>query len=126
MLQAFFGQDAVKGLGAFVEEIGIADAHEVESVAVILEGAQLGTDLRGILRADGQRADVVEGRRVQLRCGQSVAAAHRKTGDGAGRGLGDDAETLLDERDDFGDKALDIGVGVGRIAGVDVGGAETC
>ena len=124
MLEAFLGEDPVEGLGALVEEVGVADADPVEAVAVILEGPQLGADLGGVLRADGERADVVEGRGVELRGRQGVAAAHRQSGDGAGRRLGDDAETLFHEGDDLGDEALDIGIGVCRIAEVDIGGFQ--
>ena len=124
VLEAFLGEDTVKGLSALVEEVGVADADPVEAVAVILEGPQLGADLGGVLRADGERADVVEGRGVELRGRQGVAAAHRQAGDGAGRRLGDDAETLFHEGDDLGDKALDIGIGVSRIAEIDIGSLQ--
>ena len=83
VLEALLGEDAVKGLRALVEEVGLADAHPVELVAVLLEGAQLGADLGGVLRADGLRGDPVEDGRIELGGREGVAAAHRQAGNGA-------------------------------------------
>ena len=49
VLEAFLGEDPVEGEGSFVEEVGLADTYPVELVAGLLDGTQLGADLRGIL-----------------------------------------------------------------------------
>ena len=117
--EALLGQYPVKRLGALIEEVGVADADPVEPVAVVLEGTQLGPDFRRILRTDGQGADVVEGRRIELRGREGVASAHRQAGNGPGGGLRDGAEVTLYERDDLGYEAVDIGIGIAGAAGVE-------
>ena len=98
VVQALLGEGLVQGLGAFEEEVGIAAGEEIELHASLLEGRDL---LRGGGTGGGKRADVVEHLWIQVGGRDGVAAAHGQAGDGAGRGLRDGAEVLLDERDDL-------------------------
>ena len=122
MLHAVAGEGLVEDLGVGPGEVVGAAANPVEFVPSLLDALKLGVEFFTVADAAAEGADIVEHVRIEDGGAGGMAAAHREAGDGARGLLGDGPVVLLDEGDDLGDEALDIGVGLVDLLGGKVQG----